>query len=59
MVLTLTLVVPSGSNIILRFISGSLIYAITLWILDRRDGQELRGLLLSCIPPRKVPIVTN
>lgn len=59
MVLTLTLIFPSGSNTILRVTAGSLMYAITLWTLDRRDGQELRELLLSFILPRKVPIITG
>ena len=59
MVLTLTLVVPFGSNIILRLVSGSFIYAITLWMLDRRDGRELRELWLSSTPFRKVPIITG
>jgi O-antigen/teichoic acid export membrane protein len=58
MVLTLTVVFPFGSNVILRFICGSLTYIITLWILDTRDGQELRGLLLSSILPRKAPSIT-
>ena len=59
MVLTLTLIFPSGSNTVFRVTAGSLMYAITLWTLDRRDGQELRELLLSFILPRKVPIITG
>jgi len=59
MVLALTVIVPFGNNVVLRFLCGSLIYAITLWILDRRDGRELQELWLSSTPFRKVPITTG
>jgi len=47
MLLALTVVFPFGFNIVVRFISGSFVYAFTLWVLDRKNGQELSNLLLA------------
>jgi O-antigen/teichoic acid export membrane protein len=57
MVLVLTVLAPFEFNIAIRVALGALSYAVSLWILDRKDGQELRDLFLSSIGYRKVPTV--
>jgi PST family polysaccharide transporter len=57
MVLVLTMIAGCGLHMVVKIVIGALIYILTLWILDRRDGRELSALVFSHIQIRDLPSV--